>query len=353
MMFPFLLSNDAPKKSFEYVYDCLFSAAGELTVKDPSIRSIGIAGNKSGYYYRVIRNTLMRENRPIGNIKMPHNFLNIPVQYIDTKAEVIPHVKIAPGGPAVPSGASFYAEQLRSRPLYCGLQIQNYDNDIRTGNIAKGNIEIGSIGCFVRLSNDPSKLAILSNNHTVAGENRGLRGTDRILQPGALSAIDQVAVLEDYTPLQYSIPGNTPMVGGVIYNDIDAGIAVIDEPTIKWKQEYLPYHTGLPTLSGTATGQLNDVVFKIGRTTGLTRGEVKDSGTIVGPVPYTPGPAWFSDSMTIETNDGSPFSLGGDSGAVVVKETGEIIGLLYAGNGKQSYACPIDKVLFDLSCTLA
>ena len=42
-----------------------------------------------------------------------------------------------------------------------------------------------------------------------------------------------------------------------------------------------------------------------------------------------------------------------DSGTAILSTTGEVIGLLYAGNGMQTYACPIQAVLSALNCTLA
>ncbi len=48
------------------------------------------------------------------------------------------------------------------------------------------------------------------------------------------------------------------------------------------------------------------------------------------------------------------FSDHGDSGSVVVKEkTGEVVGLLYAGNGTDTWACPIDDVLAAFGCKIA
>ncbi|MGH7170870.1 MAG: hypothetical protein ACRELG_11375 [Gemmataceae bacterium] len=45
--------------------------------------------------------------------------------------------------------------------------------------------------------------------------------------------------------------------------------------------------------------------------------------------------------------------VGYDSGSAIVSTTGEVLGLLYAGNGTQTYACPIQSVLATLNCTLA
>ena len=84
----------------------------------------------------------------------------------------------------------------------------------------------------------------------------------------------------------------------------------------------------------------------------MTFGEVIDVSTIVGPVTYDFGPCWFRRSIVIEGINGSLFSDRGDSGSAIVRTNGEIVGILYAGNGQQTYACPIDVALQNLDCTL-
>jgi hypothetical protein len=56
--------------------------------------------------------------------------------------------------------------------------------------------------------------------------------------------------------------------------------------------------------------------------------------------------------MTIEGDNGTMFSDHGDSGSAIVRADGKVLGILYAGNGVQTYACPIDTVLSELKCTL-
>jgi S1-C subfamily serine protease len=206
------------------------------------------------------------------------------------------------------------------------------------------------LGCFVRLDNGGN--ALLSNNHVVAGENRGRKGDDRILQPGSsiFDPADQIAVLSDFVAIQDSPPGNTPRKGGVNFNEIDAGVAELDSD-VPFAQGYLPFRQ-LVAPSATAIARVGDRVFKVGRTTGLTHGEVTDVATIVGPIPYDPGPCWFRRSITIEGLNGTQFSDKGDSGSAIVRTNGQIVGILYAGNGAQTYACPIDTVLQSLQCTL-
>ncbi|HET6883526.1 MAG TPA: hypothetical protein VFI31_25465 [Pirellulales bacterium] len=251
-------------------------------------------------------------------------------------------------------------EQRRQRPLVCGLQLQNFDDDTRQGLLPQ-QMFVGTLGCFVVTGG--GKNAILSNNHVVAGENRGLRGADQILQAGGVTVgADLVATLTDFIALVTSPAGGLPALGNVHFNDIDAGIAELSA-SISFNQRYLATRaitdptTGIATPltapSGTATAAVGDRVFKVGRTTGLTYGEVIDITTVVGPVQYGPRTCWFRRCFTVIDPRGGQFSDLGDSGSAIVKEsTGEVLGLLFAGNGVDSYACPIDTVLSALSCSM-
>jgi len=158
-------------------------------------------------------------------------------------------------------------------------------------------------------------------------------------------------VLSDFEDIRPSPPGTTPSSGGVVFNEIDAGIAKLTAG-IAFQQGYLPFrHLNAPR-PFTSSVSLGERVLKVGRTTGLTYGEVIDLATSVGPITYSPGQCWFRRSFTIEGINGIQFSDHGDSGSVIVRENGEVVGLLYAGNGQQTYACPIDTVLSSLDLTL-
>ena len=75
---------------------------------------------------------------------------------------------------------------------------------------------------------------------------------------------------------------------------------------------------------------------------------------IVGPVAYPRiGSCWFRGALVIEGDNGTQFSDKGDSGSLIVRTNGEAVGLLYAGKGQQTYACPIDAVFSAFSCALA
>jgi hypothetical protein len=332
----------------------LDAAATEL-FQNPTTRSVGIGGHGTGYGFHVIRNAaqIVPLSAPaLGSMALPHMIRNVPVSIFDRRAEIEPHLKVPFSGPGSPGMASLVPEQKTHNPLVCGLQIENFDDDTRTGTIAGGHIIIGSIGCFVVLPSNNT--AILSNNHVVAGENRGINGTDRIMQPGsgAFSLPNQAATLTNYVRLATTAAGVTPSTGGVAFNDVDAGVGTL-RSGVAWNQDYLPTRTVAPP-TGTAVAAIGDDVYKVGRTTGLTFGVVTSVSAVVGPILYAPGLCWFQHSIAIEGKNGTMFSDHGDSGSAIIKQsTGQVIGLLYAGNGTDTFACPINDVLQALNCRIA
>jgi hypothetical protein len=328
----------------------LSAAVVALFGSDPAVRSVGIGQHGGGFGFRAVRNTATIFAASAG--PPPKTAVQrVPVTYVETSGEMASLVLVPGTGPAHTAAASVVPERQRQRHLVSGLQIQNFDDDVRQGYPGQGLMVVGTLGCFVQLSD--GSIAALSNNHVVAGENRGVKGSDRILQPGSttFTASDQIAELTDFAPLQFSAPGASPHVRTALLNDVDAGIAALD-PALNHAQGFLSLRKNL-SLGGTASPQIGDEVFKVGRTTGLTYGEIKSVGVTVGPVHYGSGQCWFQDSIEIEGQDGTLFSDKGDSGSVVVKKSGEVVGLLYGGNGFQTYACPIDTVLARLSASLA
>lgn len=333
---------------FRRAEEMIEEAAAVLFDADPQVRSVGICRQGSAFGYRAVRNSALivpfRSSEP--PIREIHQ---IPVVYKNTPGEVESLLVVADSGPSSPEAASVIAEVKQCRPLVAGVQIQNLDDDIRQGRLQNGLMTVGTLGCFVHL--ESGSPAFISNNHVIAGENRGRRGDDRILQPsgGPSSSSDQIGILHNFVDLQIS-----PSEAGqrtALFNEVDAGSVQLDNE-VRFTQGYLPFRN-LIAPNGTARARIGDRVFKVGRSTGLTFGEVVEAGTIVGPVHYAPGPCWFRRSLVIEGIDGTLFSDKGDSGAAIVRENGEVVGLLYAGNGQQTYACPIETVLRELRCSLA
>jgi hypothetical protein len=326
-------------------------AAGILFDANPAVRSVGLGRASGGFGYIAVRNKNVPVLFATNARAFPHEIAGVPVQFIDSSRDPQSLVRVHHSGVGSPAMVSLMPEQQRHRPLVCGLEIQNYDQDVRSGDLANRLMIVGTLGCFVRLSN--GNIGMLSNNHVVAGENQGQRGKDAILQQGggARTSTFDAAELTDFVDLTNSPVGATPALSNVIWNEVDAGVAEL-RSTVGHQQAYLPVRIVIDPTGG-SIAQLGEKVHKVGRTTGLTYGEVAQIAVQVS-VNYAPGLCWLRDCMLIEGLNGTTFADHGDSGSAIVRDDdGAVLGLLFAGTDSQTYACGIDNILSKLNCTMA
>jgi len=227
-------------------------------------------------------------------------------------------------------------QQTRQRPLRIGDSTAN----------AKTTLGAGTLGCFVARRGKPDEDLVLSNNHVLANENQARKGST-ILQPGPMDGgkakRDAVGRLAGFVTLKKR------------HNRVDAALASIDEGL-----EYRPLSlAGLGELAGVREAALheNEPVLKLGRTTGLTRGRVTayELDDIHAAYPAPLGNIGFDDQIEIAPeHENRPFSLGGDSGSLIVDRELRAVGLLFGGNNIDvTYASPIAAVLEILGVQLA
>jgi hypothetical protein len=228
-------------------------------------------------------------------------------------------------------------QQGRTRPLLIGASIGHH------------RITAGTLGGFVVLRKG-GLVRALSNNHVLADEDRGKKG-DAILQPGAYDGgkalQDRIGALDGAVKLK---PRGT--------NRVDAALAALDG-----RVEYDPRTLrGVGTLKGLAKAPIEetDLVEKLGRTTGHTRGHVTAFELDNVVVAYDVGNLRFDDQIEVEGADAGAFSQGGDSGSLVfASEDRGAFGLLFAGsdqggsNGNGlTYLNPFGAVLSQLKADL-
>ncbi len=218
----------------------------------------------------------------------------------------------------------------RVRPLQIGC------------SLGHSHMTAGTLGCFVQVDGQ-AEPCILSNNHVLADENRVPLGKP-VLQPGPIdggtSPGDDVAVLSKFEPLNASGKNLVDAAVAALHAGISADFDVL---------------AGLGTLDGTRDEPLEgeEIVFKLGRTTGLTRGRVSAFEIDDVWIRYDLGVIGFDRQIEIAPLEGKPFSLGGDSGSVIVDEELRAVGLLFAGNDVDvTYANPIQTVLESLGARL-
>ena len=203
----------------ERVEDVVKSATVELFPRDLRIQAIGIGWSpERGYGLRITRNL----SAPTPRDEIGEYYEGVPVYYGEARSKIVPYLEVL-------------SEQLWHRDLACGIQIQNYNDDLREGRLARLTINVGTLGCFVRRN---GSVFLLSCNHVIAGNNKGLRGSDRIFSPGVhdlspgvhdLDKANHVATLSDYCDLV----GSDPMAGRnqklVNYNKVDAAVAELTQ----------------------------------------------------------------------------------------------------------------------------
>jgi hypothetical protein len=252
-----------------------------------------------------------------------------------------PVSELGPRPPAPTSQAD--GDTDRRRPLRPGISI---------GHVG---VTAGTLGAFVTRASPGGQngdgtrnddLYALSNYHVLAGSPQARPG-DVVLQPGpadgGLAPGDRIGELTQVADLAAVEPAYT-----------DAAIARLDQVPVD-----LEYPVGRVVKTARALG--GEIVGKVGRTTSVTRGRVTAielDDVIVGYEDL--GALNFDDQIEIESLDDAPFSRGGDSGALVYREDGVALGLLFAGSesggrsGKGlTYANPIDQVLEILGIELA
>jgi hypothetical protein len=229
--------------------------------------------------------------------------------------------------------------QLDARPLLIGASI---------GHV---NITAGTTGAFVRRG---TVAHVLSNNHVLANEDQA-KTNDWILQrapyDGGRQPAQRVARLKQWVRLK---PTGT--------NFVDCAIAAI-QPAVAYDAGRLRHlvDNGDRKLAGVAADTLDagDMVYKLGRTTGSTSGRVTafDVDNVV--VAYDAGNLRFDNQIEIEGTGRTSFSDGGDSGSLILNESMQAVGLLFAGGDQGgsnglglTYANPIQRVLKDLKATL-
>lgn len=218
--------------------------------------------------------------------------------------------------------------QRRNRPLRIG------------GSVGHVDVSAGTLGCFV--TRDGSEDLILSNNHVLANEDRGRKG-DPIIQPGDADdgnvAADQIGELFDFKKLKQN------------HNLVDCALARLTAGV-----EY--FHNELDQV-GQIRGVRKDLleegetVYKVGRTTGYEKGRVTAIEIDRLEVEFDRGDLGFDRQFEIEPAGSRPFSLGGDSGSLIVDSNRLAVGLLFAGNDiDATYANDIHEVLKALKVQL-
>ncbi|KEI14406.1 hypothetical protein [Clostridium haemolyticum] len=233
---------------------------------------------------------------------------------------------------------------------YCGIptdivntgsfHLQKLNNRIRP---VPGGYDIGpafiwdsgTLGCIVT---DGKYYYILTCNHTITSKEI-LRLNHPILQPssiyGGRSQGDTIAVLSKFIPIKYFTSAHECI------NYVDCAIAKITT-----RSQISTKITFLGRIKGMAKPSLGMSVQKVGGNTELTKGTITSIGATI-EFQEEQGKCIFLNQ--IMTNKMSDF---GDSGAILLDENINAIGMLMSGNSTNSTFNPIEPVLNSLDVKL-
>jgi hypothetical protein len=239
--------------------------------------------------------------------------------------------------------------QQRVRPLRPGL------------SVAHTSVTAGTIGAFVvpsvqadgegnagsgSVPGDDEAVHVLSNNHVLADSDRAQPG-EVIVQPGPADGGqapgDQIGTLARVVAMRRDAA-----------NMVDTATAVLDDGI-----DVDPEHpSGL--LTGWRDVDVGVAVEKVGRTTGLTKGQTTAIELDGLTVQYPVGVIAFNGQIEVAGDGTGPFSAGGDSGSVVYDPAAhEAVGLLFAGSERGgpdglglTYCNPFGAVLDQLGVQL-
>jgi hypothetical protein len=190
---------------------------------------------------------------------------------------------------------------------------------------------------------------ILSNNHVLDKSGQGQPG-DPISQPGLGDAscrvqnTGTVAHLSQAAPLQGTPANVDAAIAEIVPGTVDINGAILD---LAGANQPAPPSATLADPSSVLSS--NESVAKVGRSSGLTCSTVFSVGTDV-TVNYPTSCGSSTKFQVTYTNqviiNGASFSAAGDSGSLIVTaDTARPVGLLFAGNGTQTIANPIQTVL--------
>ncbi len=263
---------------------------------------------------------LVRQKRDVpANERIPTTIEGYPTDVIQREIQL--HVLRVPVGEVVPE-----ADTGSYDPLVGGIGI----GPCRS---VGGSIFAGTLGAPV-VDNATSSPMLLSNFHVMCIDNTWQVG-DTMAQP---SLIDTG-----------SCPGS--VVGALqrasLGGQVDCAIASRSARGISGRI------ADIGRIAGTNTATLGQAVRKQGRTTGLTYGTVDGIHATV-QIDYGNGIGLRKLTEQIgvkpDTTRNPKFSDHGDSGAVVVNDSNEVVGLNFAGNDTgYAYANPIAAVLSSLN----
>jgi hypothetical protein len=220
----------------------------------------------------------------------------------------------------------------------------------------------GSIGCLVKTkSRGNDFLALTSASHVLSMLNNAEKG-DKIICPGhpdGPRVLDNmIGTLWNFTYLNH----HTEKEGWAnLLNHEDIAVVKLVEPE-QWPDANLVPNPSEPSKKkkvrevverGRLLDYLGTKVFKIGRSTGLTRGTFEVAAIQQSPIRLPDGKVYmYRDLFAIKGESSKPFTMPGDSGALVYTEDFKALGFVVGGSESHTFVCSAEECLKSTKATL-
>tara|TARA_R110002051_G_scaffold154937_2_gene227064 strand:+ start:3338 stop:4489 length:1152 start_codon:yes stop_codon:yes gene_type:complete len=319
-------SNVAPAAAAEEV------AKAEKTLQRIRVAAVAVDHARD----RVV--VLTRNQVSIASAKvLPDNIAGVPVEYIGQS-------DIEPNPPHIPYNAIEAAPRcfVHNGRLACGTSV----------TVAPVHAA-GTMGALVSLPD--GTLCGLTNNHVTGACNHS-RLHMHVLSPSPFDADPDhpapTAIGRHHSFIQLA-SGDPRQVA---LQELDVALFEILLPNAVTSMQGVGLYDTPATVTAPNGGL---AVKKVGRTTGLTTGEVIGQFQTPLGIPYSSdrfrSHVYFQNAWAVRTMTGDPFSLPGDSGSLVVTADGQnAVGLVFAGttSGDVSFIIPISTVLASIGGTL-
>jgi|GEM_PF-1639849 len=202
-----------------------------------------------------------------------------------------------------------------------------------------GDRRFGTLGCFVASSH--GQLGFISTSHSLLSPTyRNSVDVDLLYDKNYVRFMKTVRAgkVTNFSQLRYVKTGEQEKQE----NLFDAGLVIVDTPLKK-----PVYRDSLKTVRPYQIF-IGQRVKKTGAGSGETEGRVTAVSCRV-EVDYDQGTVAFKNVFQVKGIT-KPFSTTGDSGALVINERGEAMGIVFAGNDSVSYVCPIEPILEAFNC---
>jgi hypothetical protein len=220
-------------------------------------------------------------------------------------------------------------------------QVRNQHFGVSGGNINDASKRFCCSGTLGSLVTDGTSQYILSNNHVLARSDQAAPGED-VSQPGLVDNNCRVPpIVADFS------------IASPLGSNVDAAIAQLRQGTMD--ATGFIEDIGVPSAT-VLTPTVGLSVAKSGRTTGFTTGTIAAINASVN-VQYQKNCGQGRKFVVSYTNqvviNSNTFSAGGDSGSLIVSNTGHNpVALLFAGSSTSTIGNPIGEVVSKLSTVL-